>query len=65
MYLARLIYCAYSVTLHDPEDDQDNRWLAKVKSIRMRHTTRDNEVWVLVQWYYSAKDLEDIPLKDL
>ncbi|KAI0088356.1 hypothetical protein BDY19DRAFT_194128 [Irpex rosettiformis] len=48
------------VILHDPDNDEENRWLAKIKSIRMRQTLRDGEVWVLVQWYYSAKDMEEI-----
>ncbi|KAI0696345.1 hypothetical protein BC835DRAFT_1342776 [Cytidiella melzeri] len=51
------------VVLHDPDDDEENRWLAKITSIRQRQTPI-REVWVLVQWYYSAKDLRDVPLQN-
>jgi hypothetical protein len=55
------------VILHDPENNQDNSWLATIKNIKMRQTPGEFEVWVSIQWYYSAKDLVDrsIPLKDL
>lgn len=56
-----------SVILHSPDNDDENAWLAKITGIRMSQTTghRDSKVWVKVQWYYSAKDLEDVLLKDL
>ena len=56
-----------SVILHSPENDDENAWLAKITEIRMSQATSHTnpKVWVKVQWYYSAKDLENVPLKDL
>ncbi|KAI0340283.1 hypothetical protein BDW22DRAFT_1360219 [Trametopsis cervina] len=54
------------VILNDPDDDEDNEWLARIMSIRRRQGPKDaQEVWVLVRWYYSAKDLSDVPLQNL
>ena len=43
--------------LVNSNDGPNNTWIGRVRSIRRRKPPGGEEVWLLVQWYYSANDI--------
>lgn len=56
----RAHYTTDSAIINSP-DGTENIWIAKVLGLKRRNTPEGIEGWALVRWYYSVRDIKEIP----